>query len=151
MCAVCGNSCRHRKLANRSRIPCVIQELRAGHFSKVKEAQKVRTIIIDDFNEAFKSVDVIIAPTSPSTALPVGSSKNHSMFGEMADILVEPSSIAVLHKFAAKILDILYSGENIAKIKRIIESELCITYGLYETEFDSEKLTNGILTWWSGQ
>ena len=65
--------------------------------------------------------------------------------------LFEPSSIAVLHKFAAKILDILYSGENIAKIKRIIESELCITYGLYETEFDSEKLTNGILTWWSGQ
>jgi len=39
---------------------------------------------------------VIIAPTSPSLALPVGASKQSVMFGEIADVLVEPSSIAGL-------------------------------------------------------
>lgn len=60
------------------------------------KAQKVRTIICKDFDEAFKKVDVIIAPTAPSAALPLGSSKNHPMFGEVSDVLVEPSTIAGL-------------------------------------------------------
>lgn len=69
--------------------------LSAGYYDAFyKKAQKVRTIIVDDFDEAFKEVDVIVSATSPSAALPVGSSKNHPMFGEMADVLVEPSSIA---------------------------------------------------------
>lgn len=71
--------------------------LSSGYYDQYyKKAQKVRTLIIEDFNEAFEQVDVIAAPTSPSTALPIGSSKNHPMFGEMADMLVEPSSIAGL-------------------------------------------------------
>lgn len=71
--------------------------LSAGYYDQYyNKALKVRTLIIEDFNKAFKDVDVILAPTSPSTALPVGSSKNHPMFGEMADVLVEPSSIAGL-------------------------------------------------------
>lgn len=71
--------------------------LSAGYYDAYyKKAQQVRTLIVKDFNEAFKNVDVIIAPTSPSTALPVGSSEDNPMFGELADILVEPSSIAGL-------------------------------------------------------
>lgn len=71
--------------------------LSAGYYDQYyNKAQKVRTLIVKDFQKAFKEVDVIIGPTSPSTALPVGSSKNHPMFGEMADVLVEPSSIAGL-------------------------------------------------------
>ena len=71
--------------------------LSAGYYDAFyKKAQKVRTIIVDDFDAAFKEVDVIVSATSPSVALPVGSSKNHPMFGEMADVLVEPSSIAGL-------------------------------------------------------
>ena len=61
-----------------------------------KKAQKVRTLIIENFRKAFEKVDVIIAPTSPSLALPVGASKQSVMFGEIADVLVEPSSIAGL-------------------------------------------------------
>jgi aspartyl-tRNA(Asn)/glutamyl-tRNA(Gln) amidotransferase subunit A len=53
-------------------------------------------VIVNDFTEAFKKVDVIIAPTNPWTALPLGASKNNPMYGEMADALVEPSSIAGL-------------------------------------------------------
>ncbi len=71
--------------------------LSAGYYDQYyNKAQKVRSIIIEDFKRAFQNVDIIIAPTSPTTSLPVGSSKNHPMFGEMADILVEPSSIAGL-------------------------------------------------------
>ena len=60
------------------------------------KAQKVRTLICQDFKKAFDNVDLIIGPTSPSTALPIGSSKNHSMFGEISDMLAEPSTIAGL-------------------------------------------------------
>lgn len=71
--------------------------LSAGYYDAFyKKAQKVRTIIIEDFAKAFESVDVIIGPTSPSCALPLGASKGHPMFGETADVLVEPSSIAGL-------------------------------------------------------
>ena len=50
---------------------------------------------------------------------------------------------------ADKILRNLSEGQPEIKIKRIIESELCVTYGLYSTEFDAEKLTNEIMTWWN--
>lgn len=71
--------------------------LSSGYYDQYyNKAQKVRRLIIEDFDKAFKKVDVIIAPTSPSLALPVGSTKNESMFGEVADVLVEPSSIAGL-------------------------------------------------------
>lgn len=69
--------------------------LSAGYYDAYYlKAQKVRTLIVNDFKKAFEEVDVIIGPTSPSTALPLGASKDHPMFGEVADILVEPSSIA---------------------------------------------------------
>lgn len=71
--------------------------LSAGYYDQYySKAQKVRTVIVDDFKKAFQEVDVIIGPTAPSVALPLGSSKNHPMFGEIADILVEPSTIAGL-------------------------------------------------------
>lgn len=71
--------------------------LSAGYYDAYyKKALKVRTLIVNEFHKMFEQVDAFIAPTSPSPALPVGSSKNHPMFGEMADVLVEPSSIAGL-------------------------------------------------------
>jgi aspartyl-tRNA(Asn)/glutamyl-tRNA(Gln) amidotransferase subunit A len=71
--------------------------LSAGYYDRYyNKAQRVRTIIVNDFKKAFENVDLIIGPTSPSTALPVGSSKDHPMFGEMSDVLVEPSTIAGL-------------------------------------------------------
>lgn len=60
------------------------------------QAQKVRTLIIQDFDKQFQKVDAIIGPTSPTTALPVGASKGQSMFGELEDMLVEPSTLAGL-------------------------------------------------------
>ena len=71
--------------------------LSAGYYDQYyNKALKVRSIIIEDFKNAFKNVDVIIAPTSPTTSLPVGATKGQAMFGELADVLVEPSSLAGL-------------------------------------------------------
>jgi aspartyl-tRNA(Asn)/glutamyl-tRNA(Gln) amidotransferase subunit A len=71
--------------------------LSAGYYDQYyNKASKVRTKIIADFAKAFTDVDVIIAPTSPTTALPIGASEGQSMFGELSDVLVEPSSIAGL-------------------------------------------------------
>jgi aspartyl-tRNA(Asn)/glutamyl-tRNA(Gln) amidotransferase subunit A len=71
--------------------------LSSGYYDQYyNKAQKVRTLIVNDFSEAFKKVDLIIGPTSPGPALKVGASKDQPMFGELEDILVEPSSIAGL-------------------------------------------------------
>ncbi len=71
--------------------------LSSGYYDAYyKKALKVRTKILEDFNQAFNQADILLAPTSPCTALPVGSTKGQSMFGEMQDILVEASSIAGL-------------------------------------------------------
>jgi len=71
--------------------------LSSGYYDAYyKKAQKVRTLLKKDFEKVFQSVDAVLAPTSPSVALPVGSSLNHPMFGEIADVLVEASSMAGL-------------------------------------------------------
>lgn len=69
--------------------------LSSGYYDAYySKAQKVRTLIIEDFNKAFSDVDMIIGPTMPCTALKIGESEKSSMFGEIMDVLTEPSSIA---------------------------------------------------------
>ena len=47
--------------------------LSAGYYDAYyKKAQKVRTLIIKDFEEAFEKVDVIIGPVSPFPAFKIG-------------------------------------------------------------------------------
>lgn len=71
--------------------------LSSGYYDQYyNKAQKVRTLIVKDFEQAFKEVDLIIGPVAPSVALPVGVSNGADMFGELQDILVEASSIAGL-------------------------------------------------------
>ena len=71
--------------------------LSSGYYDAYyQKAQKVRTLICQDFQKAFESVDIIIGPTSPTTALKIGQSKESVMFGEIQDMLVEPSTIAGL-------------------------------------------------------
>jgi len=47
--------------------------LSAGYYEAYyKKAQKVRTLIRKDFEDAFEKVDFVIAPTTPSTAFKIG-------------------------------------------------------------------------------
>jgi len=71
--------------------------LSSGYYDAYYEkAQKVRTLIIDDFNKALENVDIIVAPSMPCIALKLGESEKSSMFGELMDVLAEPSSVAGL-------------------------------------------------------
>lgn len=61
-----------------------------------KKAQKVRTLIIEDFKRVFSEVDAIVAPTCPITALKLGEFKKYPFFGEIMDVLNEPGAVAGL-------------------------------------------------------
>jgi len=68
--------------------------LSSGYYDAYyKKAQKVRMLMKNDFDKVFKKVDLLVSPTTASVALPVGSSKNHPMFGEVMDLLLEASSL----------------------------------------------------------
>jgi aspartyl-tRNA(Asn)/glutamyl-tRNA(Gln) amidotransferase subunit A len=50
------------------------------------KAQKVRTLIKNDFIEAFKNVDVILSPTSPTTAFKIGEKSDNPLEMYLSDI-----------------------------------------------------------------
>ena len=58
------------------------------------KAQKVRTLIKQDFDEAFKSVDVIVAPTSPTVAFEMGSRTDDPYAMYLADVFTIPANMA---------------------------------------------------------
>lgn len=60
------------------------------------QAQKVRSLYIKNYQELFQKYDILISPTSPDYALKLGASRDNPMFGELEDMLVEPSSLAGL-------------------------------------------------------
>ena len=71
--------------------------LSAGYADKYyKTALKARTLFIEDFDRVFKDYDLLVGPTLPGPAPKIGITEGADMFGEMADILAEPSSIAGL-------------------------------------------------------
>ena len=59
-------------------------------------AQKVRRKIVEDFNTAFKNVDVILSPTAPSDAFVLGEKKEDPINMYLNDIFTVPSSLAGL-------------------------------------------------------
>ena len=58
------------------------------------KAQRVRTKIADDFRSAFEQVDLIVTPTSPSTAFKLGERTDDPLAMYMADVLTVPMSLA---------------------------------------------------------
>ncbi len=60
------------------------------------KAQKVRTLIIEDFKKVFEDVDVIIAPTSPTTAFKLGEKAKDPLSMYLSDILTIPVNLAGL-------------------------------------------------------
>lgn len=58
------------------------------------KAQKVRTLIKQDFDQVFENYDVIIGPTAPTTAFPIGSQVNDPLTMYLNDIVTIPVSLA---------------------------------------------------------
>ncbi len=70
--------------------------LSAGYYDAYYlRAQKVRTKIVNDFNDAFNSCDVILTPTAPTGAFEIGANMSPiEMY--MNDIFTVPASLAGL-------------------------------------------------------
>ncbi len=69
--------------------------LSAGYYDAYyKKAQAVRRLILNEFEEIFKQVDVLVAPSSPNVALPLGKAADDPLFGYIADQLNIPGSLA---------------------------------------------------------
>lgn len=61
--------------------------LSAGYYDAYyKKAQKIRRLIKQDFDEAFKDVDVILGPTSPHTAFKLGEKSSDPVTMYLEDI-----------------------------------------------------------------
>ena len=59
-----------------------------------KKAQKVRTLIIRDFESAFNDVDVILAPTTPTPAFKIGELVDDPLAMYLQDKFVCPAAVA---------------------------------------------------------
>jgi aspartyl-tRNA(Asn)/glutamyl-tRNA(Gln) amidotransferase subunit A len=57
-------------------------------------AQKVRTLIKQDFDKAFSACDVILSPTSPTTAFRIGEKMNDPLAMYLSDIFTIPANMA---------------------------------------------------------
>jgi aspartyl-tRNA(Asn)/glutamyl-tRNA(Gln) amidotransferase subunit A len=60
------------------------------------QAQKVRRLIARDFTEAFTRCDLILGPTSPSTAFPLGAKSDDPVQMYLNDIFTIPAPLAGL-------------------------------------------------------
>jgi aspartyl-tRNA(Asn)/glutamyl-tRNA(Gln) amidotransferase subunit A len=71
--------------------------LSAGYYDAYYEkAQKVRTLIINDFKKAFKKYDVLVSPTSPTTAFKIGEKIEDPLTMYLSDICTIPVNLAGL-------------------------------------------------------
>ena len=61
-----------------------------------KKAQQVRTLIRRDFDRAFDTVDVLLTPTSPTTAFGFGAHSDDPLAMYLADLLTIPANMAGL-------------------------------------------------------
>ncbi|MBA2323556.1 MAG: Asp-tRNA(Asn)/Glu-tRNA(Gln) amidotransferase GatCAB subunit A, partial [Pseudonocardiales bacterium] len=57
-------------------------------------AQKVRTLIARDFAAAFKQADVLVSPTTPTTAFPIGDKVDDPLAMYLNDLATIPTNLA---------------------------------------------------------
>ncbi|MEH2331251.1 Asp-tRNA(Asn)/Glu-tRNA(Gln) amidotransferase subunit GatA [Nostoc sp.] len=71
--------------------------LSAGYYDAYYlKAQKVRTLIKQDFEKAFGAVDVLVCPTSPTTAFKVGEKTTDPLSMYLTDLMTIPVNLAGL-------------------------------------------------------
>jgi aspartyl-tRNA(Asn)/glutamyl-tRNA(Gln) amidotransferase subunit A len=71
--------------------------LSAGYYDAYYlKAQKVRTLIRQDFERAFERVDVVVAPTSPTVAFPIGAKVDDPLQMYLSDVLTLSLNLAGL-------------------------------------------------------
>ena len=71
--------------------------LSSGYYDAYyKKAQKVRTVIKKAFDDLFEKYDLLLAPTSPTTAFKIGEKTDNPVEMYLADICTIPVNMAGL-------------------------------------------------------
>lgn len=71
--------------------------LSAGYYDAYYlKAQKVRTLIKQDFEQAFEDVDVLVSPTAPTTAFKAGDKTTDPLSMYLVDLMTIPVNLAGL-------------------------------------------------------
>ena len=69
--------------------------LSAGYYDAYYgKSQKVRTLIQEDFGRAYETYDLLLAPTAPTTAFPLGDKTGDPMLMYLNDVCTIPSNLA---------------------------------------------------------
>ncbi len=69
--------------------------LSAGYYDAYyRKAQQIRTLIAKDFTDAYDQVDVILTPTAPSAAFPIGENQDDPLAMYLNDVFTVPASLA---------------------------------------------------------
>jgi aspartyl-tRNA(Asn)/glutamyl-tRNA(Gln) amidotransferase subunit A len=69
--------------------------LSAGYYEAYYgQAQRVRTLIIRDFARAYEQFDVLLGPTSPTTAFELGAKTDDPLSMYLSDVCTVPTSLA---------------------------------------------------------
>jgi len=81
----------------RRRIMIGTYVLSAGYYDAYYvKAMKLRTLILQEFQKAFEDVDVMLTPTSPSTAFAIGEKIHDPIQMYLNDVFTVPASLAGL-------------------------------------------------------
>lgn len=82
---------------NKRRIMIGSYVLSSGFFDAYYlQAQKVRTLLINDFNKLFENYDALVGPVAPTPAFKLGENTGDPIKMYLADIMTVPASLAGL-------------------------------------------------------
>lgn len=80
---------------NKRRIMIGSYVLSSGYFDAYyQQAQKARTILINEFNELFAQYDFLLTPTAPTPAFGIGENASDPVKMYLADVMTVPASLA---------------------------------------------------------
>jgi aspartyl-tRNA(Asn)/glutamyl-tRNA(Gln) amidotransferase subunit A len=78
----------------KTRIMIGTYALSAGYYDAYyNRAQQVRTLMIQEFNEAFKETELLLSPTSPTVAFKLGELSNDPMALKLLDYCTIPANL----------------------------------------------------------
>lgn len=60
------------------------------------KAQKVRTLFVQDFQQAFQQVDIVVAPTTPTPPFRIGEKADDPLAMYLSDLFTIPANLAAL-------------------------------------------------------
>ncbi|AKM80141.1 TPA: Asp-tRNA(Asn)/Glu-tRNA(Gln) amidotransferase subunit GatA [Candidatus Saccharibacteria bacterium] len=87
---------------NKRRIMIGSYVLSSGFFDAYyQQAQKARTLLIEQFNELFQTYDALVGPVSPTPAFGIGENTSDPVKMYLADVMTVPASLAGLPALSA--------------------------------------------------